>query len=149
MPASVFSFLPSCCHFLPIAVQVHLGITPEGQDQAQGAAVGTDGTGESLSLSTLQPWPNPSLPAPTFCRGSPPQEGWSPPHSDPGLWILPAGSEVVGVGLPPAGLPRKRRRPESQGLLDLLLPFHMVTSCTLPAPVPPIPRQKISGYLRI
>lgn len=41
MPATRFSSLPSCCHFLPIAVQVHLSITPEGQDQAQGAAVGT------------------------------------------------------------------------------------------------------------
>lgn len=33
-------FPPSFCYLLPIAVQVHLGITPEGQDQAQGAAVG-------------------------------------------------------------------------------------------------------------
>lgn len=83
------------------------GYHSRGARPGPGCSCGNwQGTGEPLFLSTSQPWPNPSLPAPTCCQGSPPQAGW-PPHSVLLPWILPAGSEVWGVGLPPAGLPRK------------------------------------------
>lgn len=142
--------LPSCCHFLPIAVQIHLGITPEGQDQAQGATVGTGRGQESHcpSAPTSQPWPNPSLPSPTCCQGSPPQEGWSPPHSDPLLWILPAGSEVLGVGLPPAELPGKME--EALNYRGSWI-CSFTSSWTYLAPCQPLYHQfpEFSGYLKI
>lgn len=95
--------LPPLTHHRPGTPGYH----SRGARPGPGCSCGNwQGTGELLFLSTSQPWPNPSLPAPTCCQGSPPQEGW-PPHSDPLLWILPAGSEVWGVGLPPAGLPGK------------------------------------------
>lgn len=100
---------------LPLLTHRHPG-TPgyhsRGARPGRGCSCGNwQGTREPLSLSTSQPWPKPSLPAPTCCQGSPPQEGWSPPHSDPLLWIRPAGIEVWGVGLSPAGLPGKTEKP--------------------------------------
>lgn len=106
------------------------------------------GTGEPLSLSTSQPWPNPFLPSPTCCQGSPPQEGWSPPHSDPLLWILPAGSEVLGVGLPPAELPGKME--EALNYRGSWI-CSFTSSWTHLAPCQPLYHQfpESSGYLKI
>lgn len=62
MPASPSSSFPPVTTLLPITVQVHLGITPEGQDQAQGAAVGADRRQESHCSSALTALPQPSSP---------------------------------------------------------------------------------------
>lgn len=149
MPASPFSsfplLLPPLTHRRPGTPGYHSTRARPGP----GCSCGSwQGTREPLSLSTSHPWPNPSLPAPTCCQGSPPQEGGSPPHSDTLLWILPAGSGVVGAWLPLAGLPGKMEEALNHGGF-WILHSHMDTSCALPAPVSLIPREKISGYLRI
>lgn len=78
--------------------------------------------------------PNPPLPTPTCCQESPPPEEWSP-DSDTLLWTLPAGSGVVGAGLPPAGPPGKMEEAGNHRG-SWLLHSHTDTPCALLAPVP-------------
>jgi hypothetical protein len=125
-PPCFSSPLPiSCCHLLPVSIKVHLGVTPEGQDQAQGAAGGA-GRGQRERCCPPAPYSLPSslpVPAPTCCQGSPPPGGLSPLGSHILLWRPPTGSEASGAGLPPAGLPGEDgKSPQIIVALGILLP---------------------------